>query len=30
VEQYGWSQARRRWLGAYTATVDATGELDEP
>lgn len=30
VEQYGWSQARRRWLRAYTATVDATGELDEP
>jgi glycosyltransferase involved in cell wall biosynthesis len=29
VEQYGWPQARRRWLRAYTATVDSRGELDE-
>lgn len=29
VEQYGWPQARRRWLHAY-GTPDATGEPDEP
>jgi L-malate glycosyltransferase len=29
VEQYGWPQARRRWLRAYTLTVDSRGELDE-
>jgi phenylacetate-CoA ligase len=25
VEEYGWPQARRRWLRAYTAMVDSRG-----
>jgi hypothetical protein len=29
VEQYGWPKARRRWMRAYTATVDSRGVLDE-
>jgi starch synthase len=29
VEQYGWAQARRRWLRAYTGQPDGTGDLDE-
>ncbi len=29
VQQYGWPQARRRWLRAYTDNLDWTGELDE-